>query len=169
VSNSKLQTFTYTAHVHACGGVVTPCRISLSARDIFIYAALIDTTHRCADKKIALGGAGLPPPGGPGGDINQALSPQPPPPATRTGLMTGAAQSKGPVCGCNHGCFNTQARARETPIALCGRSLTPRVARVWPRLLRGGAIRTADPLMIRWSMHSTGQSEVRMCRSQVDH
>jgi hypothetical protein len=34
--------------------------------------------------------------------------------------------------------FNTQARSRDTPVALWGGLLTPRVARVWPRLLRGG-------------------------------
>jgi hypothetical protein len=50
---------------------------------------------------------------------------------TRTGWMTGAVQN---TCG-QPRVFNTQTKARDTPIALCGRSLTPRVACVWPRLL----------------------------------
>jgi hypothetical protein len=52
--------------------------------------------------------------------------------------MTGAVQN---TCG-QPRVFNTQAKARDTPIALvacgtCGRSLTPRVACVWSQLLRG--------------------------------
>jgi hypothetical protein len=35
----------------------------------------------------------------------------------------------------NHGRFNTQARARDTPDVLV--AVSPRVSRVWPRLLRG--------------------------------
>jgi hypothetical protein len=35
-----------------------------------------------------------------------------------------------------------------TPIALCGRSPTPRVARVWPRLLRGSAYQKSQNLKI---------------------
>jgi hypothetical protein len=57
--------------------------------------------------------------------------------------MTGAVQN---TCGHNCGCFNTQARARYTPVALYGGSLTPHVARVWPRLLRGSTIFASCPL-----------------------
>jgi hypothetical protein len=43
---------------------------------------------------------------------------------------------------------NTQARARDTPAALYGGLLTPHVARVWPRLLRGSAFQKSRNLEI---------------------
>jgi hypothetical protein len=66
---------------------------------------------------------------------------------TRTGWsMTGEVQN---TCG-QPRVFNTQARARDTPIVNCpcGGSLSPRVACVWPRLLRGSALQKSRNLEI---------------------
>jgi hypothetical protein len=79
---------------------------------------------------------------------------------TRTGWsMTGEVQN---TCG-QPRVFNTQARARDTPIVNCpcGGSLSPRVACVWPRLLRGSALQksrnlTATPASNLLRAHQCG-------------